>query len=113
MYFIPLAVSDHYIFSTQLTLSMDFRKGANSVQDLKAQMKAEADRVRIERYKAAEKAAKERAERQKAEAAAKAVAPSAASKRSPSQVTAEASNPYDSSAPVSTYMSRFLFLVGT
>lgn len=87
-----------------LTLSVFFyRKGANTVQDLKAQMKAEADRIRIERYKAAEKAAKERAERLKAEAAAKAVAPSTAdSKRSPSQVAAAASTPYDSSAPVST-----------
>lgn len=67
-------------------------------------MKAESDRIRIERYKAAEKAAKERAERLKAEAAAKAVAPSTAtSKRSPSQVAAAASKPYDSSAPVSTY----------
>ncbi|CAO3684823.1 unnamed protein product [Umbelopsis ramanniana] len=76
------------------------KKGANTVQDLKAQMKAESDRIRIERYKAAEKAAKERAERLKAEAAAKAVAPSTAtSKRSPSQVAAAASKPYDSSAP--------------
>ncbi|KAI8578655.1 hypothetical protein K450DRAFT_245913 [Umbelopsis ramanniana AG] len=75
------------------------KKGANTVQDLKAQMKAEADRVRIQRNKAAEKASKEKAERLKAEAAVKATAPSATSKRSPSQVAAAASTPYDSSAP--------------
>jgi MoxR-like ATPase len=66
-------------------------------------MKAESDRIRIERYKAAEKAAKEKSERVKAEAAAKAVAPTATSKRSPSQVAAAASKPYDSSAPVSIF----------
>jgi hypothetical protein len=63
-------------------------------------MKAESDRIRIERNKAAEKATKESAERQKAAAAA---AAADAAKRSPSEVAAVAKNPYDSSAPVCSF----------
>lgn len=79
-----------------------YRKGASTVQDLKQKMKAEADRIRIERNKAAEKAAKEKQERLKATAAATASQPtqSTTAKRTPSQIAAEAKNPYDSSAPV-------------
>jgi len=77
------------------------KKGASTVQDLKQKMKAEADRIRIERNKAAEKAAKEKQERLKATAAATASQPtqSTTAKRTPSQIAAEAKNPYDSSAP--------------
>jgi len=74
------------------------KKGAGTVQELKKQMKVEADRIRIERNKAAETAAKDRANRLKVDGAAKPTQ-STTSKRSASQIAAQAKRPYDSSAP--------------